>query len=32
MTKGAEMPGSSRMQAGGTYPVQPIPSVGRKGS
>lgn len=31
MTKGAGMPGSSRMQAGGTYPVQPISPVGRKG-
>jgi len=31
MTKSAEMPGSSRMQAAGTYPVQSIPPVGREG-
>lgn len=31
MTKGAEMPGSGRMEAEGTYPVQPVPPVGRKG-
>lgn len=29
--KGAETPGSGRAQAGGTYPVQPVPPVGREG-
>lgn len=31
MPKGADVPGNGRVRAGGTYPVQPVPPVGREG-